>query len=131
MNKFIKMKNSYAKGIGKGIASKDINGETITYQTRSIWFSKEKLEYLLSQTDELEGGIRIFFGQYDQDTVPEEFSHIKEELVGRLTVVLASCKKDELPKPENFLNGGDLCPPGCPDDSIHEISYKFENAELI
>ncbi len=122
------MKRAYAKSVGKGNPGLDINGKPIEFQTRSIWFSREKLEFLLSQTDEKEGGIRIFLGQYEEETIPEEFSHLKEELMGMLTVILASFKKEEQPKPENFLNGGELCPPMCPwvDNKVSEDILKNE-----
>ncbi|ERM83784.1 hypothetical protein P872_01860 [Rhodonellum psychrophilum GCM71 = DSM 17998] len=35
-------------------------------ETRSIWFSRKKVAYLLENTDLEEGGIRLFLGQYDE-----------------------------------------------------------------
>ena len=132
MNKFIKMKNSYANSVGKGLPAVGHDGNPIRHQTRSIWFSREKLEYLLSLTDEREGGIRIFFAQYDEETLPEEYSHLRKELIGKLTLVLAACEMGEVPKLKNYLNGGMLCPPECGYDySSSEISLKLEDAESV
>lgn len=130
MNKFIKMKQNYSKSIGKGLVAQDGNGNPITEQTRSIWFSRQQLENLLELTDEKEGGLRIFLAQYDEETVPAEFNSIKEKLIGKITVALAPCKVDEAPHIESFMNGGLLCPPDCIYDTVKYIDeINFENTE--
>ncbi|EOZ95949.1 hypothetical protein A33Q_2542 [Indibacter alkaliphilus LW1] len=128
MNKIKKMRMNYLKSIGRGLAAVDVQGNPIKQQTLSIWFSRSQVENLLKLTDEKEGGVRIFFAQYDEDTIPTGLENVKEKLIGKLTVALAPCKVDEVPHVESFINGGTICPPFCmpPPTWEYEIAKNAE-----
>ncbi|HLT06356.1 MAG TPA: hypothetical protein VK014_02460 [Cyclobacteriaceae bacterium] len=118
LNKFKKLRESYAKQIGRGEYGKNREGKKITDQTQSIWFDRKTIQDLLDQTDEKTGGIKIYFGEYDEDTA-DEVTSVKDtkDLVGRLTVILAASNDNEDPTDGKLLkNGGKICPPNCTRD---------------
>ncbi|MCC5939611.1 MAG: hypothetical protein JJU34_20190 [Lunatimonas sp.] len=96
-------------------AERDIHGDKAIKQTRSVWFDRETIEKLLADTDSKKGGIKIYFGQYDQDTLPEiEDTELRKEMDGRLTVILAASNENKDPEEETqIVNGGWFCPPHC------------------
>nr|MBI1231232.1 hypothetical protein [Cytophagales bacterium] len=111
--KFERLKKQYEEFISK--AEKDIEGDKAIKQTRSVWFDRFTIEKLLEQTDPKTGGIKIFFGKYDEDTSSEADKSFKpEELNGKLTVILAASNANEDPEVESMvINGGKVCPPDC------------------
>ncbi|GHB30919.1 hypothetical protein [Mongoliitalea lutea] len=117
-DQFIK---TYEEGLKKGIIANDIHGRPIKEQSSYVYFDKKSLEKFLEQVDD-NGGIRIYFGQYDELTIKSLPASIKDptQYFGRLSVVLATddkFKKDSLKSSDNddddYYNGGDLCPPTC------------------
>jgi hypothetical protein len=111
--KFDRLKKQYEEFIAK--AEKDIEGEKAIKQTQSVWFDRHTIEKLLSQTDPKTGGLKIFFGKYDEDTLSESDSLAnKKDLDGRLTLILAASDANQDPEEEMMVvNGGKLCPPDC------------------
>lgn len=115
LEKFKRLRESYDKQIGSGEPGKDQDGNKITTQTQSVWFDRKTIQDLLDRTDEKTGGIKIYFGEYDEDTA-DEVSSVKDpkELVGKLTVILGASDNNEDPTDGNLLrNGGKVCPPHC------------------
>ena len=115
LKKFEKLRKSYAEQVGCGESGKDHRGEKVTKQTQSLWFDRKTIEELLAKTDEKTGGIKIYFGEYDEDTA-DEVTNIKDpqELVGKLTVILGASNNNEDPTDGALLrNGGKICPPHC------------------
>ncbi len=115
LKKFKKLRDSYAKQVGSGEPGTDQDGKKITSQTQSVWFDRKSIQELLDQTDEKTGGIKIYFGEYDEDTA-DEVPSIKDpkELVGKLTVILGASNNNDDPKDGALLmNGGRICPPNC------------------
>lgn len=115
LKKFEKLRKSYAEQVGCGESGKDHRGEKVTKQTQSLWFDRKTIEELLAKTDEKTGGIKIYFGEYDEDTA-DEVTNIRDpqELVGKLTVILGASNNNEDPTDGALLrNGGKICPPHC------------------
>jgi Zn-finger nucleic acid-binding protein len=111
--KFERLKKQYEEFITK--AEKDIEGEKAIPQTRSVWFDRHTIEELLKQTDPKTGGLKIFFGKYDEETLSESDPQTnKKDLDGKLTVILAASDDNEDPQNEAMIvNGGKVCPPNC------------------
>ncbi|MBD3630562.1 hypothetical protein [Cyclobacterium sp.] len=111
--KFEKLKLNYKKFITE--AEEAINKETAKDQTRSVWFDRETIEKLLAQTDPKSGGIKVFMGMYDKDTLSErEDQDRAEAYIGKLTLVLAASDDNQDPDQETMIvNGGKVCPPDC------------------
>ncbi|AWW30791.1 hypothetical protein DN752_12015 [Echinicola strongylocentroti] len=119
--------SKYKNEVGSGKPGLGVKGE-ITDQTRWIWFERELIEKVLKQTDETTGGIKFYFGEYD-----ESFSEsLGEEYVGRMMLAMVPCNEADLDKKaadverleavalteddeeeEDAENGGRLCPPHC------------------
>lgn len=115
LKKFEKLRRGYSEQVGSGKSGKDQNGKDITNQTQSVWFDRKSIEELLEKTDEKTGGIKIYFGEYDEDTA-DEVTGIKDpkELVGKLTVILGASNDNDDPTDGALLrNGGKICPPHC------------------
>src|SRR5690554_5186458 len=115
LKKFKQLRESYEKQIGQGKSGIDKNGEKITRQTQSVWFDRKSIQELLDKTDEKSGGIKIYFGEYDEETAGE-VPNINDpnDLVGKLTVILGASNNNEDPKEGALLkNGGRICPPHC------------------
>ncbi|NHE56884.1 hypothetical protein [Cyclobacterium plantarum] len=111
--KFESLKLNYKKFITE--AEEAINKETAKDQTRSVWFDRETIEKLLAQTDPKSGGIKIFLGMYDKDTLSErEDQDRAEAYIGKLTLVLTASDDNQDPDQETLIiNGGKVCPPDC------------------
>lgn len=115
LKKFNQLRKSYTEQVGRGESGKDQNGNPVTKQTQSVWFDRKTIQELLDQTDEVTGGIKIYFGEYDKDTV-DEVTDIKDpnELIGKLTVILGASNDNEDPtEGVSLRNGGRICPPHC------------------
>lgn len=115
LKKFEKLRRGYSEQVGSGKSGKDQNGKDITNQTQSVWFDRKSIEELLEKTDEKTGGIKIYFGEYDEDTADEvTYSKDPNELVGKLTVILGASNNNDDPTDGALLrNGGKICPPHC------------------
>lgn len=115
LKKFNRMCNRYGKHIGRGKSCKDCNGQKITNQSQAIWFDRKSIQELLDKTDEQTGGIKIYFGEYDEETIGE-ISDVGDPkgMIGKLTVILGASNDNEDPIEEAMLmNGGKICPPHC------------------
>ncbi|MEX0883203.1 MAG: hypothetical protein WDZ72_06995 [Cyclobacteriaceae bacterium] len=113
LKKFEMLKENYKKFIQQ--AEEAINRENSIDQTQSVWFNRHSIEKLLAQTDEKSGGIRIFLGRYDKDTLSErEESDRSEDYIGKLTLILTASNDNEKAHQESaIMNGGKVCPPDC------------------
>ena len=111
--KFERIRKQYEDFIAK--AEKEVEGGKSIQQTRSVWFDRHTIEKLLKQTDPKTGGIKMFFGKYDEDTLSESDQTSKtEELDGKLTLILAASDANQDPEVETMIvNGGKICPPDC------------------
>lgn len=111
--KFNRLKEQYELFISQ--VEKEGEGAKSIRQTRSVWFDRHTIEELLKQTDPKTGGIKIFFGKYDEDTLSESDQTSKrEELDGKLTLILAASDVNQDPEVESMIvNGGKVCPPEC------------------
>lgn len=119
----------YRSEVGSGKPGLGVKGE-ITNQTRWIWFERELIEKVLKQTDESKGGIKFYFGEYDESFTES----LGPEYVGRMMLAMVPCNEGDLDKKaadmRNFEamtlkeddgedeedeaeNGGRLCPPNC------------------
>ena len=127
-------RKAYDKSVKKCIKGKDKNGRDIEEQSNWVWFDRAVIEELLAMTDPQSGGIKMYFGQYDENNIgmlPEDRKY-REEYIGRISLALAASNKTEvgfediaLPdtnKEEGLFpsrsgggieNGGSLCPPDC------------------
>ena len=115
LKKFRRLCDNYDKHIGSGKSCRDCHGKKITRQSHAIWFDRKSIQELLDQTDESTGGIKIYFGEYDEETL-DEISGVDDPqaMVGKLTVVLGASNDNEDPGEESMLmNGGKICPPHC------------------
>lgn len=118
LKKFKKLRDNYSQHAGSGKSSKDRNGKIISNQTQSVWFDRKTIQELLDKTDEKKGGIKIYFGEYDKETL-DLVTEIKDplDLIGRLTVILgASNENEDTEEPALLRNGGKICPPNCGSD---------------
>lgn len=111
--KFNRLRANYEEFIET--AERDIHGRDAIEQTRSVWFDRSTIEKLLSMTDSKKGGLKIYFGQYDEETLPEiEDTELRKQMDGRLTVILAASDENKDPQEETqVVNGGWFCPPSC------------------
>lgn len=111
--KFDRLRKQYEEFIAK--AENDLDGGKAIQQTRSVWFDRHTIEELLKQTDPKRGGIKVFFGKYDEETLSESnTSANKKELDGKLTVILAASNDNNDPEVESMVvNAGKVCPPDC------------------
>ncbi|HSI75745.1 MAG TPA: hypothetical protein VK957_07615 [Lunatimonas sp.] len=111
--KFDRLKRQYEEYIAK--AEKNINGGKAIQQTRSVWFDRQTIEELLKQTDPRTGGIKVFFGKYDEESLSNsDISAEEKDLYGKLTLILAASDDNKDPQTESMVvNGGKICPPDC------------------
>ncbi|GGF33220.1 hypothetical protein [Echinicola rosea] len=119
--------NKYRSEIGSGKPGLGVKGE-ITDQTRWIWFDRELIEKVLKQTDETTGGIKFYFGEYDESFTES----LGKDYVGRMMLAMVPCNEGDLDKKsandrgleafafkegddeeEDAENGGRICPPNC------------------
>jgi hypothetical protein len=115
VEKFKKLRKNYEKQIGCGNSGKNRKGKKITSQTQSVWFDRKSIEELLAKTDKDKGGIKIYFGEYDEETIAEvSEGNDPEDYVGKLMVILgASNDNEETVESSRLINGGSICPPNC------------------
>ncbi|MEX2512523.1 MAG: hypothetical protein WD398_06430 [Cyclobacteriaceae bacterium] len=113
LKKFEKLKENYKKFSQK--AEEAINGIDAVDQTQSVWFDRHSIEKLLAQTDKKSGGIRIFLGMYNEDTLSERDERDRSaDYIGKLTLILTASNDNEKPEQESaIMNGGKVCPPDC------------------
>ncbi|EON78845.1 hypothetical protein ADIS_0742 [Lunatimonas lonarensis] len=111
--KFNRLRANYEEFIET--AERDIHGKHAIQQTKSVWFDRATIEKLLALTDPKKGGIKIYFGQYDEETLPEiDDTKAKKQMDGRLTVILAASDENKDPQEETqVINNGWFCPPNC------------------
>mgnify|MGYP003137626733 CR=1 FL=1 len=110
---FKQLRENYEKFIAK--AEKAINGEKAKDQTRSIFFDRKTIEELLAKTDKKEGGLKIYLGMYDEETVKVRGEkESSDDYIGRLTLILeASNDNSSTTDGSWIINGGKICPPNC------------------
>lgn len=104
-----KFRENYAKNgkINKpGIGA---DGKPIKEQTNWVWFDRETIEAALAKADAdgKTGGLKMFFGQYDEETIsmiPADRPK-REDYIGRISLVWyrqiklkTVCRKSEMPK---------------------------------
>lgn len=113
LRKFNTLKRNYDKFIQE--AEEAINQKSAKEQTRSVWFDRETIEKLLAQTDAKTGGLKIYLGMYDEDTLSERDDlENATEYIGKLTVILTASDDNQDPEDEKMIvNGGKVCPPNC------------------
>ncbi|WP_373520710.1 hypothetical protein [Aquiflexum sp.] len=131
-------RNAYQKAAKKSIKAYNGIGKPIAEQSDWVWFDRKTLEKLLDMTDPDKGGIKIYFGQYDEKNVvmlPEDMRK-KHDYVGRVSIALMACNKTETEYEDIYsasnetqetskmmlmsrdggespVNAGDVCPPDC------------------
>lgn len=131
-------RKAYQKAAKKSIKAKNKNGKVINEQSDWVWFDRNTIQKLLDMTDSEKGGIKIYFGQYDENNVnmlPEDMRK-KHDYVGRVSLALAACNKtetefediysesNEIQNTSNLMlmtsndrnspvNAGHVCPPDC------------------
>ncbi len=110
---FERLKKNYGNYIEE--AERLIHQDKPINQSRSVWLDREKIQRLLEQTDPKTGGIKVFFGQYDEESLSGFEAPVNaEDYKGRLTVILAASNNNEDPTEESQLvNFGKTCPPDC------------------
>ena len=110
---FRQLRENYEKFIVK--AEKAINEDKAKDQTRSVFFDRKTIEELLAKTDEKEGGLKIYLGMYDDDTVKERGGkEDSEDYIGKLTLILAASNDNSSTTDDSWIrNGGKICPPVC------------------
>lgn len=131
-------RKAYQKAAKKSIKAKNKNGKVINEQSDWVWFDRNTIQKLLDMTDSEKGGIKIYFGQYDENNVnmlPEDMRK-KHDYIGRVSLALAACNKtetefediysesNEIQNTSNLMlmrsndrdspvNAGYVCPPDC------------------
>ncbi|MFC4870423.1 hypothetical protein [Negadavirga shengliensis] len=113
LEKFKKLKANYDKLME--LANRAVPSGEFANQSKSVWFDRQSIEKLLAQTDEKTGGLKIFFGVYDESTAADiQSSRPGKESIGKLTVILtASDENKSTDLPDRIMNGGKTCPPDC------------------
>lgn len=130
-------RNAYQKAAKKSIKAKNKDGKEIDEQSDWVWFDRNTIQNLLDMTDQDQGGIKIYFGQYDKknlEILPEDRRN-KHDYEGLVSLALVACNKtkteyediytatNEIQKDSNLMlmsrggespvNAGDVCPPIC------------------
>lgn len=114
---------AYAQAAKKSQKALDKNGHEIEEQSDWVWFDRNTIESLLSKTDPKRGGLKIYFGQYNQDNIAllSEDRANREDYIGRVSLALVAANQgpkgiEELGGQDesgSIANGGGLCPPDC------------------
>lgn len=116
---FEQMKGKYDQEVKKGKAAKGKKGEDKTDQTDWVFFDRETLEKLLSQTDPTSGGIKFYITEYTADTAKKMYPEEADQYEGQLTLVMqpANLEGETLNAVEdgdgNYYNRGRQCPYRC------------------
>ena len=119
-------RKAYDNSVKKCIKGKDQNGKDIEEQTNWVFFERATLEKLLAMTDPKTGGIKMYFGQYDQENlgmIPLD-RPLREDYIGRMSVALSASNRtaqgiediylsDSSAEDQGLENGGKICPPEC------------------
>lgn len=125
-------RKAYANSVQKCIKGIGKNGREIEKQSDWGFFDRELLQSLLDMTDPKTGGLKMYFGQYDKNTLellPEGLPK-REDYLGRMSIAIAAANKTEkgiidvesstvkglksaTDLEEPLKNGGQLCPPEC------------------
>lgn len=110
---FKQLRENYEKFIVN--AEKAVNEDKAKDQTRSIFFDRKTIEELLAKTDEKEGGLKIYLGMYDKETVNVRGEKAESEnYIGKLTLILAASNNNSSTTDDSWIrNGGKICPPDC------------------
>lgn len=127
-----KFRENYAKNGKINKPGMGADGKPIMEQTNWVWFDRETIEAALAKADAdgKTGGLKMFFGQYDKETIsmiPADRPE-REEYIGRISLVLVPTNKtenglqeignaidsdDSDEEEEDGFNGGKICPPDC------------------
>jgi hypothetical protein len=131
-------RDAYQKAAKKSKKANNGKGKPIAEQSDWVWFDRETIQKLLDMTDPDKGGIKIYFGQYDEKNVvmlPRDRRE-KHDYIGRVSLALAACNQTETEYEDIFsgsneiqddskmmlmsssgrdspVNAGSLCPPEC------------------
>lgn len=131
-------REAYQKSAKKSKKAKNKDGKDINEQSDWVWFDRNTIQKLLDMTDPDQGGIKIYFGQYDKQNVvmlPEDMRK-KHDYVGRVSLALMACNKTETEFEDIYsssnemqdasrmmlmsrgdgdspVNAGSVCPPEC------------------
>ncbi|WP_373497194.1 hypothetical protein [Aquiflexum sp.] len=131
-------RNAYQRAAKISIKAKNKEDRDINEQSDWVWFDRNTIQKLLDITDPDKGGIKIYFGQYDEKNVvliPED-RRKKHDYVGRVSLALAACNKTETEYEDIYsrtneiqdtskmmlmssgdgdspVNAGYVCPPDC------------------
>ena len=131
-------RDAYKKSAKKSKKAKNKKGELIDEQSDWVWFDRNTIQKLLEMTDPGNGGIKIYFGQYDERNVvmlPEDMRK-KHDYVGRVSLALMASNKTKTEYEDIYsgsnniqntsemslmrdgggespANAGDVCPPKC------------------
>jgi len=129
---------AYKKAAKKSKKAKNKKGELINEQSDWVWFDRNTIQKLLDMTDPENGGIKIYFGQYDEKNVvmlPEDMRK-KHDFVGRISLALMASNKTKTEYEDIYtgsneiqdsskmmlmssgdgdspVNAGSVCPPIC------------------
>jgi hypothetical protein len=129
---------AYKKAAKKSKKAKNKKGELINEQSDWVWFDRNTIQKLLDMTDPENGGIKIYFGQYDEKNVvmlPEDMRK-RHDYVGRVSLALMASNKTKTEYEDIYsgsneiqdsskmmlmssgdgdspVNAGSVCPPIC------------------
>jgi hypothetical protein len=129
---------AYKKAAKKSKKAKNKKGELINEQSDWVWFDRNTIQKLLDMTDPENGGIKIYFGQYDEKNVvmlPEDMRK-RHDYVGRVSLALMASNKTKTDYEDIYsgsneiqdsskmmlmstgggdspVNAGSVCPPEC------------------
>jgi hypothetical protein len=119
-------RKEYDKSIKKCVKGKDKEEIEIQEQSDWVFFERATLEKLLAMTDVKTGGIKMYFGQYNEenlDMIPLD-RPFREDYIGRLSLALSASNRttqgiqdvysaDSVMEDQGLENGGTICPPDC------------------
>lgn len=103
-------RNAYQKAAKKSIKAKNKNGKEINEQSDWVWFDRNTIQSLLDMTDQEQGGIKIYFGQYDKKNIemlPKE-RRDKHDYVGKVSLALIACNKTKTEYEDIYSEGNEI-----------------------